>query len=187
MVFQKVFDELAVGIDNGAANAARDIGRDHVPHERAFAGAGSAKNSHVFAPGFGGNHEFALLVERAGVVLDADRDGVEGHGVNDKPQSGSYRCGLSASFGLLPILSKRINDNGVQKMAAGDDRRCLVALREMPRVAGHQVVRLGSIGTFKKTVVGFVSGDGERLSWGYVVRNLPDTRKRLLNVLGRKF
>ena len=84
----------------------------------------------------------------------------------------------------MPILSERIDDDGVQKLAAGDDLRRLVALRKVPRVAGHKVLRFGSVGAFKKAVVGFVGGDGERLCRSYEVRNLADTRKRFLNVLG---
>jgi hypothetical protein len=74
-----------------------------------------------------------------------------------------------------------------QKLAPGDDLRHLVALRKMSRVAGHKVICLGCLGAFKKSVVGFVRREGERLSWGNVVCNLTDSSKRLLNLSGFQF
>jgi hypothetical protein len=78
VVIQNIFDKLPVGIDNGAADTACDIGRDHVPHERALAGARRTEDDHVLAPGLGRDHEFALVKERAGIVLRADRGRVQG-------------------------------------------------------------------------------------------------------------
>jgi hypothetical protein len=49
----------------------------------------------------------------------------------------------------------------VQKPAAGDDFRGLVALRKMPRVAGHKVISLGCFGAFEKAVVTFGNGIGQ--------------------------
>ena len=82
-----------MGIDHGASDAARNVRCDHVAHERTFPGAGCPEDGHVFAPGFGWDHELALLKERTWVVLNSDGDGFERHGVNDNPQGSFYSCG----------------------------------------------------------------------------------------------
>src|ERR1022692_1561812 len=56
----------------------------------------------------------------------------------------------------------------VQELAAADDLRLLVALREVPRVAGHDIVRGGGFGTFKEPVVRFLAANRMEMARAWV-------------------